>query len=677
MNMGIFLKQFKRSNQAIVDDIRSGNSQPYGAEPLRELMKLLPEAEEVKKMKAYSGDVSKLSLADSFLFLLVQLPSYATRVECMLYKEEIPGACEALRGHIGVLRTATKEVLNCRELHAILHLVLQAGNILDAGGQAAGFKLSSLLSLAETKANKPGMNLLHFVALEAQKKEEELLDFPLKLSHIQAASRISLETLDSELQLLTSRTRALEEKIRTDGELLRQLDGFLRDATGWLRSLRGGRRLLSEEAGELMNFFCEDDNTFRPDECFAVLHAFCCKFSRAVKENKEQEAREQARRRRLQALEEQKRHSWAGGEEVTGAMGLYCRSETDLSQAGSPQDDTGALLELLSPRSGSRRVLRGRSRLSPTQHPSSTLTLSVSDLERHGNAEFSSVGGGISTTLLRKNSATDNRARDASDNVAAILEKCSLVPEPKAFDDASCANAAVSLASDEMAKDTAWCITVLCEAEHPVAKNTPSISAPVRSEPVSSQPSPSSPPRVYLADPPQKSEATRTKRVRTLNSSEKQSMRRVVPISRTAKDKRGEKPSSNLRARDPKDRLAPGPRSSPGEKMCRSSLRATGGGTVVSGTAATPPPAPRFARNTASSSLRQTHSNNQRSNVPKCPSEASIRGHSRASSSMPKRTQSARTSVNTGVTTPDSPVPAKDKSSQSQRSTKICRPSWR
>uniref|UniRef100_A0A3Q3J023 FH2 domain-containing protein n=1 Tax=Monopterus albus TaxID=43700 RepID=A0A3Q3J023_MONAL len=47
MNIGIFLKQFKRSNQTLVDDIRSGNSEPYGAEPLRELLKMLPETEEV------------------------------------------------------------------------------------------------------------------------------------------------------------------------------------------------------------------------------------------------------------------------------------------------------------------------------------------------------------------------------------------------------------------------------------------------------------------------------------------------------------------------------------------------------------------------------------------------------------------------------------------------------
>lgn len=88
-----------RANQVIVDDIRHGNSEPYGAEPLRDLLKLLPENEEVRerlthththtqtsslhgvfpplkvqKLRSYRGNVSKLSLADSFIYLLIQLP---------------------------------------------------------------------------------------------------------------------------------------------------------------------------------------------------------------------------------------------------------------------------------------------------------------------------------------------------------------------------------------------------------------------------------------------------------------------------------------------------------------------------------------------------------------------------------------------------------------------------
>ncbi|XP_027893243.1 FH2 domain-containing protein 1-like [Xiphophorus couchianus] len=382
LNIAIFLKQFKRSNQTLVDEIRHGNSESFGAEPLRELLKLLPEKDEVKKLKAYRGDVSKLSLADSFIYLLTHLPSYSVRIESMLLKEEFPASCDAMKRDFKILRSATKELMCCKELHAVLHLVLQAGNILNAGGSAGnavGFKLSSLLSLADTKSNKPGMNLLHFVALEAQKKDQKLLEFPLKLNHIQAASRISMETLDAELQLLTSRTRSVEESIQKDTELLQQLDSFLQSATSSLCSLRGGQQQLKKDGRELIDFFCEDRDSFRLDDCFSIFQTFCTKFTNAAKENKEREAKETARRQRMHE-EELKRHSWSGGEEVTGALGWRCRSETDMSTAA--KDEVGLLLDLLNPKSQSRsslntkHVTRGRSgnfqrnRNSPSSSPS-------------------------------------------------------------------------------------------------------------------------------------------------------------------------------------------------------------------------------------------------------------------------------------------------------------------
>uniref|UniRef100_A0A8C2V1N0 FH2 domain-containing protein n=2 Tax=Chinchilla lanigera TaxID=34839 RepID=A0A8C2V1N0_CHILA len=46
MNIGIFLKQFKKSPQSIVEDIHQGKSEDYGSETLREFLKLLPKSEE-------------------------------------------------------------------------------------------------------------------------------------------------------------------------------------------------------------------------------------------------------------------------------------------------------------------------------------------------------------------------------------------------------------------------------------------------------------------------------------------------------------------------------------------------------------------------------------------------------------------------------------------------------
>ncbi|XP_027143345.1 FH2 domain-containing protein 1 isoform X2 [Larimichthys crocea] len=361
----------------------------------------------VKKLKSYRGDISKLSLADSFVYLLIQLPSYSVRIESMLLKEEFPTVCEAMKRDIKILRTATKELMCCEELHAVLHLVLQAGNILNAGGyagNAVGFKLSSLLSLADTKANKPGMNLLHFVALEAKKKDDKLLEFPLKLSHVQPASRISVETLDAELQRLTSRTRSLEESVQRDAELLQQLDDFLQSAASSLCSLRGGRQQLKTEGSELIDFFCEDRETFRLDDCFSIFHTFCSRFTSAVKENLEREAKEATRRRRIQELEEQKRHSWAGGEEVGGAFGLRCSSETDMSAAMSRHDEAGRLVELLTPKSRPRSPLNNnplgrsgslrRSRNFPSTSPSMAAERELSTLLGMTSREDNQQRGG-------------------------------------------------------------------------------------------------------------------------------------------------------------------------------------------------------------------------------------------------------------------------------------------
>lgn len=330
MNVGIFLKQFKKSNHAIVEDIRKGESKAYGAELLKDLLKLLPDVEEVKKLQAFKGDPDKLTLVDSFMYLLIQVPRFDVRLEAMVLREEFLPSSAVMSNEIHVIRVATKELMSCEELHAILHLVLQAGNIMNAGGyagNAVGFKLSSLLSLADTKANKPGMNLLHFVAMEAKKKDEKLLKFPEKLQDVQSAARISVENIEAEFSSLYVRIRTLEEKVQGDHELLQQLEPFLQSAAQTLQDLKRRRLDLRKEGNSLIDFFCEDKDTFKLDECFRIFQDFCHKFKKAVKDNADRELKEAARQRRLRELEE-KRCAWSGPEQ-SGVFGRSS-SETDV-----------------------------------------------------------------------------------------------------------------------------------------------------------------------------------------------------------------------------------------------------------------------------------------------------------------------------------------------------------
>ncbi|KFW71201.1 FH2 domain-containing protein 1, partial [Pygoscelis adeliae] len=326
MNIGIFLKQFKKSGESIIEDIYHGRSEPYGSELLHEFLKLLPEAEEVKKLKAFDGDVSKLSQADSFMYLLIQVPNYALRIEAMVLEREFSPSCASLQDDMKIIRRAIKELMTCEELHSILHLVLQAGNIMNAGGyagNAVGFKLSSLLKLADTKANKPGMSLLHFVALEAQKKDAALLNFSEKIVDVHDAARLSIDNVEAELHSLSFKARSVKDSIRRDPKLFHQMESFLQFAIRHLKELEHQKRELQKEGNALIDFFCEDKETMKLDECFQIFRDFCIRFNKAVKENREREVQELHSLQRRKELEE-KRRSWAAGE-----LGSFGRSSSE------------------------------------------------------------------------------------------------------------------------------------------------------------------------------------------------------------------------------------------------------------------------------------------------------------------------------------------------------------
>ncbi|NXT25446.1 FHDC1 protein, partial [Syrrhaptes paradoxus] len=218
------------------------------------------------------------------------------------------------------------ELMTCEELHSILHLVLQAGNIMNAGGyagNAVGFKLSSLLKLADTKANKPGMSLLHFVALEAQKKDPALLNFSEKIRDVHDAARLSIDNIEAELHSLSFKARSVKDSIRRDPKLFHQMESFLQFAVRHLKELEHQKRELQKEGNALIDFFCEDKETMKLDECFQIFRDFCLRFNKAVKENREREIQELHSLQRRKELED-KRRSWAAGE-----LGSFGRSSSE------------------------------------------------------------------------------------------------------------------------------------------------------------------------------------------------------------------------------------------------------------------------------------------------------------------------------------------------------------
>ncbi|KAM4697233.1 FH2 domain-containing protein 1-like [Discoglossus pictus] len=300
MNLGIYLKQFKRPVHVMIEDIKRGVGSNFGADKLGELQKLLPEKAEVKKLKAFKGERSRLSDPELFMVLLVEVPSFSQRLQVMILKEEFFPQLNSLKQAVQVQMAAATELLQCEELHTIIHLVLKAGNYMNAGGYAGsalGFRMGSLLKIADTKANKPGMNLMHFVAQEAEKNDHALLIFPDKLVHISPASRITSQEIESDLENLSQKLSSTREALRDQPDLRHEMGIFLQVAEQELCAVLCSLQALRDARRSVMDFFCEDESVFRLEEMCLVFSTFCAKFVSAVQENKEREKAEHRKER--------------------------------------------------------------------------------------------------------------------------------------------------------------------------------------------------------------------------------------------------------------------------------------------------------------------------------------------------------------------------------------------
>ncbi|XP_044024188.1 inverted formin-2-like isoform X2 [Siniperca chuatsi] len=302
LNINIFLKQFKCSHEDFVSLIRRGDRSRFDVEVLKQLVKLLPEKHEVENLKSHQADRDKFASADQFYMQLLDVPSYSLRIECMLLCEESSCVLETLKPKAELLDRACQSVRESTRLPNFCKLILSVGNFLNYGthtGNAEGFKISTLLKLTETKANKSRVTLLHHILQEVELNHPDLLHLPEDLEICEKAAGLNLESIQSETNSLIKQLKNSEHKVSSSSEELK--DQHLSAIQESLRACEQLQRLLSsveDKKTDLSVYLCEDSSSFSIDELFSTIKSFRGLFLRAVKEN--ESLREQEKRRKQQ-----------------------------------------------------------------------------------------------------------------------------------------------------------------------------------------------------------------------------------------------------------------------------------------------------------------------------------------------------------------------------------------
>uniref|UniRef100_A0A2K6CV29 Inverted formin-2 n=1 Tax=Macaca nemestrina TaxID=9545 RepID=A0A2K6CV29_MACNE len=312
LNLNIFLKQFKCSNEEVAAMIRAGDTTKFDVEVLKQLLKLLPEKHEIENLRAFTEERAKLANADHFYLLLLAIPCYQLRIECMLLCEGAAAVLDMVRPKAQLVLAACESLLTSRQLPIFCQLILRIGNFLNYGshtGDADGFKISTLLKLTETKSQQNRVTLLHHVLEEAEKSHPDLLQLPQDLEQPSQAAGINLEIIRSEASSNMKKLLETERKVSASvAEVQEQYTERLQASISAFRALDELFEAIEQKQRELADYLCEDARQLSLEDTFGTMKAFRDLFLRALKENKDRkEQAAKAERRKQQLAEEEAR----------------------------------------------------------------------------------------------------------------------------------------------------------------------------------------------------------------------------------------------------------------------------------------------------------------------------------------------------------------------------------
>ncbi|XP_010083928.1 PREDICTED: inverted formin-2-like, partial [Pterocles gutturalis] len=322
LNLNIFLKQFKCSNEEVAAMVQNGDRTKFDVEVLKQLLKLLPEKHEIENLKAFKEDKSKLANADQFYLLLLQIPSYQLRIECMLICEETTVVLDMIQPKAEAIRRACEDLLNSHRLPLFCQLILKVGNFLNYGshtGDADGFKISTLLKLTETKANQTRITLLHHILEEVENSHTDLLELPKDLEYVSKAAGINLDIIRTESSTNLKKLLELQRKVlSSNDDVKQQYEKPIQDSIDASRKLEEEFETIERKREELANYLCEDPSKLSLEDIFSTMKTFRDLFIRALKENKdrkEQAAKAEKRKKQLEE-EEGKRQKGENGKVI-------------------------------------------------------------------------------------------------------------------------------------------------------------------------------------------------------------------------------------------------------------------------------------------------------------------------------------------------------------------------
>ncbi|PLW55432.1 hypothetical protein PCANC_07047 [Puccinia coronata f. sp. avenae] len=138
------------------------------------------------------------------------------------------------------------------------------------------------------------MNLLEYLVQQIQKSSPSLMDLNDELSHLEAASRVSIADVSNSVKTLANGMDQVKEEISQvrltmnqkdkQDQFVSRMEMFLRQAEVLMKSTQVQMTHLQREMEELVGYFGQESARLKPEILFGTLARFKLEFEQAIAE---------------------------------------------------------------------------------------------------------------------------------------------------------------------------------------------------------------------------------------------------------------------------------------------------------------------------------------------------------------------------------------------------------
>ncbi|XP_029142084.1 protein diaphanous homolog 2 [Protobothrops mucrosquamatus] len=309
-NLSIFLGSFRMPYEEIKHIILEVDEAKLSEALIQNLVKNLPEQKELNALAELKNEYDDLCESEQFGVVMSSVKLLQPRLNGILFKLTFEEHINNIKPGIMAVTIACEELKKSESFTKLLELVLMIGNYMNSGSrnaQSLGFNISFLCKIRDTKSSDQKTTLLHFLADICEEKYQDILKFPDELEHVESASKVSAQSLKSNLDSMGHQIQRLENDIKKFPKIEDPYDKFVEKMISFAKSAKEQYEKLSNMHNNMIklydnlgDYYTFDSKSVTVEEFFGDLSTFRTLFLEALKENhKRREMEEKTKRAKL------------------------------------------------------------------------------------------------------------------------------------------------------------------------------------------------------------------------------------------------------------------------------------------------------------------------------------------------------------------------------------------